>query len=227
MIKYIVKGIRIHLGGFLKDRKLPQEFPIIVPLPVFHRKLAVQVLFILRHFLGKRLHLHLHLFPLLIPVLFPVSGHIGMRRLLLLLPEPVVVGIKFRRQPLELPFGKVHVPERPVHALRIENPAPALQPHIELPFGSRRRNTDTGPQKAVDHRLCRNVTGQVPILPVPLFPVPQMAEQTVEHSMEIGPVHQDPVLFIHGRQGLHLEKQGGAVSPQSPDRWIWGKVQRA
>ena len=68
--------------------------------------------------------------------------------------------------------------------------------------------------KTVDDVLHRNVTRKVPQAFVPLAAQPEMAEDAVEHRVEVEPVEIFGVLLVEPKQGAGLVAEDGSIRRQ-------------
>lgn len=76
--------------------------------------------------------------------------------------------------------------------------------------------------KTVDDVLHRNVTRKVPQAFVPLSAQPEMAEDAVEHRVEVEPVEIFGVLLVEPQQGAGLVAEDGPIRRQHPAPLVGG-----
>ena len=186
-IKDRIKGIWVDLHLLPQHRKALQKVTVIIPFPVLHLDLLQYAFIFLILLVSHGFHLGLHLFPVIAPL--RLAHHGSLRGILREIPETVVIHQKLRRQTLQPPRLQLLFLQHAIHALCIQHSKLRMQPSVPVPAKRRRCHTNAFYIHVVQHGFHRNIAGQVPKFRFPFAARVHMAEQAVQHHVQICPVH--------------------------------------
>ena len=203
----IVEGVRVRVQDLPRGGKAAEEFAVVHVVPCGDVELLQHGLAARAALADKGLHGGLGLRSRVLPLsVLPLAALALL--LLLQIPEAVVV---HEEGPLEggdlvfrPPVGQQHA----VDALRRQHLhfPPALAVEL-LPDGGV-RPAKAGARQGVQDALRRGVAGEIPERRVPPAPLGQMAEQAVEHHVQLQAVHHRAAAQIAGREvgGVIIER---------------------